>query len=52
MVRDGQVVVRPVLDLGVTLDHRLVDGAQLEPAVRILSQVVEDPEGMLGPPAG
>jgi pyruvate dehydrogenase E2 component (dihydrolipoamide acetyltransferase) len=50
VVRDGEVVVRPIVDLGVTLDHRLVDGAQLEPAVRILSQVVEDPASVLGPP--
>lgn len=50
VVRDGEVVVRPTVDLGITLDHRLVDGAQLEPAVRILSQVVEDPEAVLGPP--
>jgi pyruvate dehydrogenase E2 component (dihydrolipoamide acetyltransferase) len=50
VVRDGEVVVRPMVDLGITLDHRLVDGAQLGPAVAVLRQVVEEPEAALGPP--
>lgn len=49
VVRDGEVVVRPMLDLGVTLDHRLVDGAQLGPAIAALRHVVEHPVDALGP---
>jgi pyruvate dehydrogenase E2 component (dihydrolipoamide acetyltransferase) len=52
VVRDGEIVVRPMVDLGVTLDHRLVDGAQLQPAVAALRSAVEDPESVLGPPGG
>ena len=50
VARDGRVVVRPVLDLGITLDHRLVDGAQLGPAIAALRNVVEHPVEALGPP--
>jgi pyruvate dehydrogenase E2 component (dihydrolipoamide acetyltransferase) len=49
VVRDGQVVVRPMVDLGITLDHRLVDGAQLGPAIATLRRVIESPDAALGP---
>ena len=52
VARDGQVVVRPMVDLGITLDHRLVDGAQLGPAIAALRHVVEHPVEALGPVAG
>jgi pyruvate dehydrogenase E2 component (dihydrolipoamide acetyltransferase) len=51
VARDGQVVVRPMVDLGITLDHRLVDGAQLGPAIAALRHVVEHPVDALGPVA-
>jgi pyruvate dehydrogenase E2 component (dihydrolipoamide acetyltransferase) len=48
VAKDGEVVIRPMLDLGVTLDHRLVDGAQLGPAIAALRRVVEHPVEALG----
>ena len=49
VARGGEVVIRPMVDLGVTLDHRLVDGAQLGPAITALRHVVEHPVDALGP---
>lgn len=49
VARGGEVVVRPMVDLGITLDHRLVDGAQLGPAIAALRHVVEHPVEALGP---
>ncbi len=47
VVVDGQVVVRPMMYVALTYDHRIVDGAE---AVRFLvriKQLVEDPGAML-----
>lgn len=43
VVRDGEIVVRPMMVLSLTFDHRIVDGA---PAARFLQRVVE----LLGEP--
>lgn len=47
VVRDGQIVIAPVMKLCLTYDHRLVDGAT---AVKFLVQVkdyLEDPSGLI-----
>ena len=38
VVRDGQIVVRPIMNLVLTYDHRVIDGA---PAAQFLSRVKE-----------
>ena len=43
VVVDDQVVVRPILPLMATLDHRFVDGAQLGTMARTLRDVLENP---------
>lgn len=52
VVEDGQVVVRSVVTLGCTFDHRMIDGAQGTAMAAVLRQVVEDPEQVFGPVAG
>ena len=58
MVRDGQIIIRKMMNLSITLDHRIVDGAT---AARFLNLVIEylsaepaAPRGHLTPvlPAG
>ncbi len=47
VARDGQVVIRPMMNIALTYDHRIVDGST---AVRFLvkvKQLVEDPETLL-----
>lgn len=43
-VVDGAVVARPVLVIGCTFDHRLLDGALASSVARVLMEVVRDPE--------
>jgi pyruvate dehydrogenase E2 component (dihydrolipoamide acetyltransferase) len=53
VVVDDQVVVRPLLPLMATLDHRFVDGAQLGTMARTLRDVLENPwklDGLTAPP--
>ncbi len=52
VVEDDQVVVRSVVTLGCTFDHRMIDGAQATSMAAVLRQVVEDPEQVFGPVAG
>ena len=47
VVRDGEIVIRPVMNLALSYDHRLIDGQQ---AVSFLKQVktyIETPETLL-----
>jgi pyruvate dehydrogenase E2 component (dihydrolipoamide acetyltransferase) len=43
VARDGQVVVRPLLTLTLTVDHRAVDGAEGADFLRTVKQFLEDP---------
>lgn len=48
-VVDGEVQARPVLTLGVTMDHRMLDGAQASRLARSFAAALEDPVGAFGP---
>ena len=53
-VVDGAVVVRPMLTVSATVDHRFIDGAQLGTLSKVLREGLErpwGPEGLQGPPA-
>jgi pyruvate dehydrogenase E2 component (dihydrolipoamide acetyltransferase) len=43
VVREGQVVVRPMLAMTLTVDHRAVDGATGADFLRTVKQFVEEP---------
>lgn len=43
VVVDDQIVIRPMLPLMATLDHRFIDGAQLGDLARILRDTLENP---------
>jgi pyruvate dehydrogenase E2 component (dihydrolipoamide acetyltransferase) len=43
VARDGQVVVRPMLTMTLTVDHRAVDGAEGADFLRTVKQFVEEP---------
>ena len=40
----GRVVVRPVMTLGVTFDHRFMDGSQGGAMAQLFRKYLEDPE--------
>lgn len=43
MVKDGEIVSRPVLPLGVTFDHRLLDGYQAGILAKTFRSIMEEP---------
>jgi pyruvate/2-oxoglutarate dehydrogenase complex dihydrolipoamide acyltransferase (E2) component len=47
VVRDGTVVARPVLPVGVTFDHRLMDGFQAGVLAKRFREVMESPRRAL-----
>jgi pyruvate/2-oxoglutarate dehydrogenase complex dihydrolipoamide acyltransferase (E2) component len=49
VVRDGKIVVGQVVRLGVTVDHRAIDGVHASKMAKTLKAVFADPERELGP---
>lgn len=54
VVVDGAIVIRPMLTLTCTIDHRYIDGAQLGTLAKVMRETLENPwklDGLQGPPA-
>lgn len=47
VAREGQVVIRPMMYLALTYDHRLVDGREAVTFLKHIKDVVEDPARLL-----
>jgi 2-oxoglutarate dehydrogenase E2 component (dihydrolipoamide succinyltransferase) len=47
VARDGQVVIRPMMYIALTYDHRLVDGREAVTFLRRIKETVEDPARIL-----
>ena len=43
VVRDGQMVVRPMMYLALSYDHRLVDGREAVTFLVRVKEAIEDP---------
>ena len=43
VARDGQVVIRPMMYLALTYDHRIIDGREAVSFLKTIKEVVEDP---------
>lgn len=43
VARDGQVVIRPMMFVALTYDHRIIDGREAVSFLRHIKEVVEDP---------
>lgn len=52
VAEDGKAVVRPMLTLGVTFDHRFMDGFQGGEMIKICRGFVEDPGALEGEVVG
>ncbi|MBM7572228.1 dihydrolipoamide acetyltransferase family protein [Aquibacillus albus] len=44
VVRDGEIVVAPVLSLSLSFDHRIVDGATAQLALNQIKRLLNDPQ--------
>ncbi|XP_045622025.1 dihydrolipoyllysine-residue succinyltransferase component of 2-oxoglutarate dehydrogenase complex, mitochondrial isoform X2 [Procambarus clarkii] len=47
VARNGQVVIKPMMYIALTYDHRLIDGREAVTFLRKIKQAVEDPRIML-----
>jgi 2-oxoglutarate dehydrogenase E2 component (dihydrolipoamide succinyltransferase) len=47
MVVDGEVVVRPMMYLALSYDHRVIDGAEAVGFLVRIKELIEDPESLL-----
>jgi len=48
VVRDDEIVARPMLTLSLTFDHRLVDGAPAGRFLQGIKRLIENPFLLLG----
>ena len=47
VARNGQVVIRPMMYVAVTYDHRIVDGREAVGFLRRIKEIIEEPARML-----
>lgn len=47
VAEDGQVVIRPIMYLALTYDHRIVDGKSAVTFLATIKELLEDPASML-----
>ena len=47
VVVDDQVVVRPMMSLALSYDHRIIDGKEAVSFLKLVKEYIEDPEEML-----
>ena len=47
VVRDGQIVIRPMMYLALSYDHRIVDGREAVGFLKKIKEYIEDPEELL-----
>lgn len=47
VARNGEVVIRPMMNLAVSYDHRVIDGATAVQFLVRVKQMIEDPETLL-----
>ena len=47
VVIDGEIVVRPMMYIALSYDHRLIDGREAVTALKIMKEAIEDPTRML-----
>jgi len=47
VVRDGQIVIRPMMYLALSYDHRIIDGREAVGFLRRVKEYIENPEELL-----
>jgi 2-oxoglutarate dehydrogenase E2 component (dihydrolipoamide succinyltransferase) len=47
VAREGQVVIRPMMYVALTYDHRVVDGREAVSFLKRIKEVIENPARML-----
>ena len=47
VVRDGQIVIRPMMYLALSYDHRIIDGREAVNFLKKVKEYIEEPEALL-----
>jgi len=47
VVRDGEIVIRPILNFGLSFDHRVIDGGYAVQFLRLMIEYLEEPDRWL-----
>lgn len=47
VVRDGQIVIRPMMYLALSYDHRIIDGREAVTFLKTIKEAIEDPTRLL-----
>jgi 2-oxoglutarate dehydrogenase E2 component (dihydrolipoamide succinyltransferase) len=47
VARNGQVVIRPMMYIALSYDHRIIDGREAVTALKIIKEAIEDPMRLL-----
>jgi 2-oxoglutarate dehydrogenase E2 component (dihydrolipoamide succinyltransferase) len=47
VARNGEVVIRPMMYLALSYDHRIIDGREAVTALKIIKEAIEDPMRLL-----
>ena len=47
VVRDGQIVIRPMMYLAMSYDHRIIDGKQSVQFLKTIKELIEDPARLM-----
>jgi 2-oxoglutarate dehydrogenase E2 component (dihydrolipoamide succinyltransferase) len=43
VARDGEIVIRPIMNLALSYDHRLIDGREAVGFLKLIKEYIEDP---------
>lgn len=47
VVRNGEIVIRPMMYIALSYDHRIIDGREAVTALKIIKEAIEDPTRLL-----
>jgi 2-oxoglutarate dehydrogenase E2 component (dihydrolipoamide succinyltransferase) len=47
VVRNGEIVIRPMMYLAMSYDHRLIDGREAVTFLKTIKEAIEDPTRLL-----
>ncbi|WCT76101.1 2-oxoglutarate dehydrogenase complex dihydrolipoyllysine-residue succinyltransferase [Novosphingobium humi] len=47
VVRNGQIVIRPMMYIALSYDHRIIDGREAVTALKTIKEAIEDPTRLL-----
>ncbi len=47
VVRNEEIVIRPIMNLALSYDHRLIDGREAVSFLKLIKEYIEDPEELL-----